>query len=62
MIAIGSIVLTAVLITISMLVTRIVALFYVKQELYKYFYTEMHIQVGYILATMTLYLTYINFR
>lgn len=45
----------------AMLATRVVALHFLKLELYKYFYTEMHIQLGFIIATMIMYVGYIDF-
>ena len=44
-----------------MLVTRLIALIYLKQELFYYFYNEMHIQIGFIIAAMLMYLCYAVF-
>jgi hypothetical protein len=44
------------IVTAGMLVARVLALNYLKQELYNHFYTEMHLQVGFVLVTILLYL------
>jgi hypothetical protein len=52
---------SAVVIAAAMLLTRLVALIFLKQELSKYFYTEMHLQLGFVLGTMLMSASYINF-
>lgn len=44
------------IVTAGMLVARVLALNYLKQELYNHFYTEMHLQVGFVLVTILLYI------
>ena len=48
--------LKVIIVTAGMLVARVLALNYLKQELYNHFYTEMHLQVGFVLVTILLYL------
>lgn len=43
-------------VTACMLITRVLALNYLKQELYNHFYTEMHLQVGFVLVAILMYL------
>ena len=56
----GGMLLSILVITIAMLFTRLVALIIMKNELFKYFYTDMHIQLGLIISTMLMYITYIE--
>jgi|JI9StandDraft_2_1071091.scaffolds.fasta_scaffold113947_1 hypothetical protein len=48
--------LKVIIVTAGMLVARVLALNYLKQELYNHFYTEMHLQVGFVLVTILLYI------
>lgn len=49
------------LITVSMLLARIIALTYIKEELYRHFYTEMHINLAIIATAMALNLCELGF-
>ena len=46
------------LITCAMLLTRLIALIFIKQELLKHFYTEMNVQLAFVISTLLMYLSY----
>lgn len=48
------------LMTGAMLISRLIALIFLKHELYKYFYTELHVQLGFIFSAMVMYASYIS--
>lgn len=48
------------MLTASMFITRVIALKYLKEELYKYFYTEMHICLAFIGSALLLNWTYLG--
>lgn len=48
------------LLTLAMLTTRIIALRYIKEELYRYFYTETSINCAFIAVTFCLNLLYLD--
>ena len=49
-----------VLLTVAMLTTRIIAIRYIKEELYRYFYTETSINLAFIAVTFCLNLLYLD--